>query len=193
MKNYSEPTAVTAGFGLHTRFWRLFTLPLHSPLFICKSLAVTNDCNLQVNIDNPPAAASNESCAGEYACRPRPALHPTVPGDCSSVRVRPRLLHRVCPLEHPGGHGVGLHVPPGAPTLHPDLSSARSSRSNRQFREAQFPVPHHGGRVGEDPEGAGGPAEEDQLPQRGGEQQPDGDEAGPAGHRAEDDREWDQR
>merc|ERR1712032_1118179 len=52
-----------------------------------------------------------------------------------------------------------------------------STRPNGQFGEAQFPVPHHGGRVCEDPEGAGGPAEEDQLPQRGGEQQPDGDEA----------------
>ena len=42
MKNYSEPTAVTAGFGLHTRFWRLFTLSSYRPLFICNSLAQTN-------------------------------------------------------------------------------------------------------------------------------------------------------
>jgi len=146
----------------------------------------------KVNINNPTAAASYQSCAREYACRPRPALHPTVPGDCGGVRVRPRLLHRVCALQHPGGHGVGLHVPPGPPALHPNLSPARSSGSDRQFGEAQLPVPNHGGRVCEDPEGVGGPAEEDQLPQRGGEQQPDGDEAGQAGHRAEDDREWDQ-
>merc|ERR1712210_142816 len=72
-------------------------------------------------------------------------------------------------------------------------SSARSPRPDGQFREAQFTVPHHGCRVGADPEGAGRPAEEDQLPQRGGEQQPDGDEARPAGDRAEDDRERDPR
>merc|ERR1712088_1088305 len=144
------------------------------------------------NYSEPTAAASNESCAREYAGCSRPALYPTVPGDCSSVRVRPRLLHRVCALQHPGGHGVGLHVPLGAPALHTNLSFARSSRPDGQFSEAQFTVPHHGCRVGEDPEGAGGPAEEDQLPQRGGEQQPDGDEARPAGDRAEDDRERDQ-
>merc|ERR1712222_191576 len=118
MKNYSEPTAVPAGFGLHTR--------------------------------------------------------------------------STSTIQHPGGDGVGLHVSSCPPSLHPNLSPARSSRPSSQFGEAQFTVPHHGGRVCEDPEGAGGPAEEDQLPQRGGEQQPNGDEAGQAGHRAEDDREWDQ-
>ena len=187
MKNYSEPTAVTAGFGLHTRF---FTSSTKSPILLV--LLYVTVGNPQVNVNNPTTVAGNESCAGEYARCPRSTLHSSVPGDGGCVRVRPRLLHRVCALQHPGGDGVGLDVAPGPPTIHPDLTPAGSSRPDGQLGEAQLAVPHHGGGVGEDPEGVGGLAEEDQLLERGGEQQPDGDEARPAGDRAEDDRERDQ-
>merc|ERR1719220_3150576 len=159
--------------------------------------ANSSDCRLwapyKVHVNNSPTSASHKSCAGEHVGRARPALHPPVPRDRRCLRVRPWLLHRVRPLEHPGGDGVRLDVPPGPPALHPDIPVARPPRPDRQLSEAQLPVVDDGGGVGEDPERARRPAEEDQLPQCGREQQPDGDEERPPRDRAENDREWDSR